>query len=339
VTASIPGVGEAQGKKGPLVQVEKVSKLYPVHAGLLGKPRFLHAVDGVSFYIRRGETLGLVGESGCGKSTLGRVVIRLLEPTLGRVVFDGADITAKTADELRPLRRRMQIVFQDPYSSLNPRMTLREIVGEGIAVHRLAKGRREAEEKILAVLARVGLGADMLGRYPHELSGGQRQRVGIARALAVGPEFIVCDEPVSALDVSVQAQVLNLLEALQDDLGLSLLFISHDLRVIEYTSHRTAVMYLGRIVEMGPTADVAEKRHHPYTRALFGAVPSLDSEGKKRLVLQGEPPSAIDPPTGCAFHPRCPRAEQGRCDVEAPQLQELVPGSHHRVACWHPETD
>jgi oligopeptide/dipeptide ABC transporter ATP-binding protein len=339
VTASIPGVGEAQGQKGPLVQVEKVSKLYPVHAGLLGKPRFLHAVDGVSFYIRRGETLGLVGESGCGKSTLGRVVIRLLEPTLGRVVFDGADITAKTADELRPLRRRMQIVFQDPYSSLNPRMTLREIVGEGIAVHRLAKGRREAEEKILAVLARVGLGADMLGRYPHELSGGQRQRVGIARALAVGPEFIVCDEPVSALDVSVQAQVLNLLEALQDDLGLSLLFISHDLRVIEYTSHRTAVMYLGRIVEMGPTADVAEKRHHPYTRALFGAVPSLDSEGKKRLVLQGEPPSAIDPPTGCAFHPRCPRAEQGRCDVEAPQLQELVPGSHHRVACWHPETD
>jgi oligopeptide/dipeptide ABC transporter ATP-binding protein len=339
VTASIPGVGEAQGQKGPLVQVEKVSKLYPVHAGLLGKPRFLHAVDGVSFYIRRGETLGLVGESGCGKSTLGRVVIRLLEPTLGRVVFDGADITAKTADELRPLRRRMQIVFQDPYSSLNPRMTLREIVGEGIAVHRLAKGRREAEEKILAVLARVGLGADMLGRYPHELSGGQRQRVGIARALAVGPEFIVCDEPVSALDVSVQAQVLNLLEVLQDDLGLSLLFISHDLRVIEYTSHRTAVMYLGRIVEMGPTADVAEKRHHPYTRALFGAVPSLDSEGKKRLVLQGEPPSAIDPPTGCAFHPRCPRAEQGRCDVEAPQLQELVPGSHHRVACWHPETD
>jgi oligopeptide/dipeptide ABC transporter ATP-binding protein len=338
VTASIPGVGEAQGQKGPLVQVEKLSRLYPVHGGLFGKPRFLHAVDGVSLYIRRGETLGLVGESGCGKSTLGRVVIRLLEPTLGRVLFDGQDITSMTSQELRPLRRRMQIVFQDPYSSLNPRMTLGEIVGEGIAIHRLAKGRLEAEHQVASVLAKVGLGAEMMGRYPHELSGGQRQRVGIARALAVGPEFIVCDEPVSALDVSVQAQVLNLLEALQDDLGLSMLFISHDLRVIEYATHRTAVMYLGRIVEMGPTADVAEKRHHPYTRALFGAVPSLEADGRKRLVLQGEPPSAIEPPAGCAFHPRCPRAEKGRCDVEAPQLQELVPGSHHRVACWHPET-
>ncbi len=329
---------KASRPAGPLLQVEKLSKLYPVRTGVFGRPRFLHAVDGVSFYIRHGETLGLVGESGCGKSTLGRVVIRLVDPTLGRVIFDGQDITAMDAGELRPLRRRMQIVFQDPYSSLNPRMTLREIVGEGIAIHGLAKDRRDAEHKVEAVLAKVGLGAEMMGRYPHELSGGQRQRVGIARALAVGPELVVCDEPVSALDVSVQAQVLNLLESLQDELGLSLLFISHDLRVIEYAAHRTAVMYLGRIVEMGPTADVADKRLHPYTRALFGAVPSITPDGKKRLVLQGEPPSALDPPAGCAFHPRCPRAEEGKCDVEAPQLQELKPGSHHRVACWHPET-
>jgi oligopeptide transport system ATP-binding protein len=231
----------------------------------------------------------------------------------------------------------MQIIFQDPHASLNPRMTVREIVGEGIAIHRLARDKREAEEKVAALLTRVGLSPDMMSRYPHEFSGGQRQRIGIARALAVEPEFIVCDEPVSALDVSVQAQVLNLLEELQDDLGLSLLFISHDLRVVEYTSHRTAVMYLGRIVEMGPTADVAERRLHPYTQALFSAMPTLDGDGKKRLALAGEPPSAVEPPPGCAFHPRCPRAEKGKCDVETPSLEELIPGSHHRVACWHPE--
>ena len=317
--------------------VEKLSKLYPVSGGVFGKARFVHAVDGVSLYIRRGETLGLVGESGCGKSTLGRTLIRLVEPTLGRVVFDGKDITRMPPGELRALRRRMQIVFQDPYSSLNPRMTVREIVGEGIAIHRLAKTRREADDKVAAVLARVGLGPELLGRYPHEFSGGQRQRMGIGRALAVEPDFIVCDEPVSALDVSVQAQVLNLLESLQDDLGTSLLFISHDLRVVEYISHRVAVMYLGRIVEAGPSADVAARRLHPYTRALFSAVPSLDPEGTPRLVLQGEPPSAVEPPAGCAFHPRCPRAEKGKCDVEIPNLVELVPGSHHRVACWHPE--
>jgi oligopeptide transport system ATP-binding protein len=322
----------------PILQVEKLSKLYPVHGGVVGKPRFVHAVDGVSLYIRRGETLGLVGESGCGKSTLGRSILRLVEPTLGRVVFDGADVTRMTAGELRAIRRRMQIVFQDPFASLNPRMTLREIVGEGIAIHRLAKDRRDADEKIGAVLAKVGLRPEMMARYPHELSGGQRQRVGIARALAVQPDFIVCDEPVSALDVSVQAQVLNLLEGLQDELGLSLLFISHDLRVVEYTSHRVAVMYLGRVVEMGPTADVAERRLHPYTRALFSAVPTLEPDGKKRLVLAGEPPSAVSPPPGCAFHPRCQRAEKGKCDVETPDLQEVVSGSHHRVACWHPET-
>jgi oligopeptide/dipeptide ABC transporter ATP-binding protein len=340
----IEGIATAEGAtagrpaRGPLVVAEKLSKLYPVPGGVFGKTRFVNAVAGVSLYIRRGETLGLVGESGCGKSTLGRTLIRLIEPTLGRVIFDGKDITRLPAGELRALRRRMQIVFQDPYASLNPRMTVREIVGEGIAIHKLALGRKRADEKVAAVLAKVGLGPDLMARYPHEFSGGQRQRIGIARALAVEPDFIVCDEPVSALDLSVQAQVLNLLEALQDELGLSLLFISHDLRVVEYTSHRVAVMYLGRIVEVGPSAAVAETRYHPYTRALFGAMPSRDHDGKKRLVLQGEPPSAIEPPPGCAFHPRCPRAEKGKCDVETPELMELVEGSHHRVACWHPET-
>ncbi len=335
--SSISAIGRAPAERRPLVVAEKVSKLFPVPGGTFKKTRFVHAVDGVSLYIRRGETLGLVGESGSGKSTLGRTLIRLVEPTLGRVVFDGKDITRMPAPELRALRRRMQIVFQDPYSSLNPRMTVREIVGEGIAIHALAASRREADEKIAAVLARVGLAPELLARYPHELSGGQRQRVGIARALAVEPDFIVCDEPVSALDVSVQAQVMNLLEALQDELGLSLLFISHDLRVVEYTSHRVAVMYFGRIVEVGPSAAVAETRHHPYTRALFGATAGRGPDGEKRLVLAGEPPSAVDPPAGCAFHPRCPRAEKGKCDVETPQLEELIPGSHHRVACWHPE--
>jgi oligopeptide/dipeptide ABC transporter ATP-binding protein len=340
-TAGAPPLTEgvvAERRGRPLVRAENLSKLYPVPGGVFQKTRFVHAVDGVSLYVRRGETLGLVGESGCGKSTLGRMLIRLLEPTLGRVVFDGKDLTRMPAAELRALRRRMQVVFQDPYSSLNPRMTVREIVGEGIAIHKLAKGRAATDEKVRALLARVGLAPELAARYPHELSGGQRQRVGIARALAVEPDFIVCDEPVSALDVSVQAQVLNLLEALQDDLGVSLLFISHDLRVVEYVSHRVAVMYLGRIVEVGPSAALAELRYHPYTRALFSAVPVIEPDGKKRLVLHGEPPSAVEPPAGCAFHPRCPKSEKGKCDVETPELEELTPGSHHRVACWHPET-
>jgi peptide/nickel transport system ATP-binding protein len=323
----------------PLLQVDKLSKLFPVRGGLFGSPRFIHAVDGVTLYVRRGETLGIVGESGSGKSTLARTILRLHEPTLGRIVFDEVDITRLPDAELRAMRRRMQYVFQDPYSSLNPRMTVREIVSEGISIFKLARAGAPADALAAATLEKVGLRPDMMGRYPHELSGGQRQRVGIARALAVGPDLLACDEPVSALDVSVQAQVINLLERLQEELGLSLLFISHDLRVIQYTAHRTAVMYLGRIVEMGATADVAEKRHHPYTRALFSAIPSLTPDGKKRLVLQGEPPSAMDPPKGCAFHPRCPNAEKGRCDVEAPALEEIVPGSHHRVACWHPETE
>ena len=324
---------------GPLLQVDKLSKLFPVRGSLFGEPRFIHAVDGVTLYVRRGETLGVVGESGSGKSTLARTILRLHEPTLGRIVFDEVDITRLSDVDLRAMRRRMQYVFQDPYSSLNPRMTVREIVREGISIFDLARGAVTADSLAAEMLTKVGLRSDMLGRYPHELSGGQRQRVGIARALAVGPDLLACDEPVSALDVSVQAQVINLLERLQEELGLSLLFISHDLRVVQYTAHRIAVMYLGRIVEMGSTADVAEKRHHPYTRALFSAIPSIEADGKRRLVLKGEPPSAMTPPRGCAFHPRCPRMEKGRCDVDMPALEEIVPGSHHRVACWHPETE
>jgi oligopeptide/dipeptide ABC transporter ATP-binding protein len=343
----------------PLVVVEKLSVLFPHQKGLFRAPSFVHAVDGVSLYIRPGETLGLVGESGCGKTTLGRAVIRLVEPTIGRIVFDGQDITSLSEREVRPLRRRMQIVFQDPYSSLNPRMTVRDIVGEGIAALRLAKTPREAEDTVVEMLTKVGLGAEVLDRYPHEFSGGQRQRIAIARALAVRPDFVVCDEPTSALDVSVQAQILNLLEKLQDELSVSYLFISHDLRVVAYTSHRIAVMYLGRIVEMGPAKEVSERRLHPYTHALFGALPKSNiwgsgspsapfapnpkdgpkdgSRERPKRVLMGEPPSALEPPRGCVFHTRCPRAEKGRCDVETPELTEIVPGSHHRVACFHPE--
>jgi oligopeptide transport system ATP-binding protein len=373
----------ARASSRPLVQVERLTKLYPIRRGPFAKPSFVHAVEGASFNIRRGETLGLVGESGCGKSTLGRCILRLTEPTAGRVAFDGQDITKMPDNDLRPLRRRMQIVFQDPYSSLNPHMTVREIVGEGITVFRLARRRTEADTMIADVLTKVGLRPDMMGRYPHELSGGQRQRVGIARALAVKPDFIVCDEPISALDVSVQAQIMNLLEDLQDELSVTLLFISHDLRAVAYMSHRIAVMYLGRIVEIGSVADVREKRYHPYTRALWSAIPGaagkrqtepqlidatqIDApqedlettvtegppsvppagEGEQakkpaslvRRLIVGEPPSAPEPPPGCVFHLRCPKAEKGRCDVEAPGLQEIVPGSHHRVACWYPELD
>lgn len=320
-----------------LLQVEGLAKFFPVSRGPLRKTAFLRAVDDVTLYLRRGETLGLVGESGSGKSTLGRLILRLLDPTLGRIVFDGVDITRFGDAAMRSVRRRMQVVFQDPFSSLDPRMTVREIVGEGIQVFRLAKSRADEDAQVASVLDEVGLEPATMSRYPHQLSGGQRQRVGIARALAVHPELLICDEPVSALDVSIQAQILNLLSDLQDDRSLSLLFISHDLRVVEHMAHRTAVMYLGRIVEMGPTADVADHRLHPYTRALFAAVPRRTEAGSELQVLQGELPSAFDPPPGCAFHPRCPRAELGRCNVEAPELRELVGGSHHRVACWHPE--
>jgi oligopeptide transport system ATP-binding protein len=323
----------------PLVRVENLAKFFPVRQGFFGGLTFLRAVDGVTLHVLRGETLGLVGESGCGKSTLGRTILRLTEPTYGRVVYDGQDIVPMKPKDLRALRRRMQIIFQDPYSSLNPKMRVRDIVGEALRIHKLVRGADDEEKEIASLLEKVGLRRDAMDRYPHEFSGGQRQRIGIARALAVRPEFVVCDEPISALDVSIQAQILNLLSDLQDDLGLAFLFIAHDLKVVEYVSHRVAVMYLGKIVETAKTAELFAKRYHPYTRALFSAIPVPDP-GRRRLrvVLEGEVPSPFDPPAGCAFHPRCPRAQKGRCDKDTPELTELVPGSNHRVACFFPET-
>jgi oligopeptide transport system ATP-binding protein len=341
-THSSPGEGRLRART--LIATDGVSKYFPLRAGFFGPAhRFVRAVDGVSIKVRRGETMGLVGESGCGKSTLGRVMLRLLEPTFGRIVFDGHDVTRRTQRELRPLRRRMQIIFQDPYSSLNPRMTVHEIVGEAIRIHKLAKTRSEEHERIAGLLERVGLRPDVMDRYPHEFSGGQRQRIGIARALAVEPEFIVCDEPVSALDVSIQAQIANLLMDLQDSLGVAYLFVSHDLKLVRHVSHRVAVMYLGRIVEQATASDLYEHPRHPYTVALLAAAPQPDPERKRvRLVLQGDVPSPIDPPPGCPFHPRCSRAIAGKCNVDVPPLEEIDSGAlssepaEHRVACWNP---
>jgi oligopeptide transport system ATP-binding protein len=267
-------------------------------------------------------------------------MLRLIEPTFGRVLFDGHDVTQLSQRELRPMRRRMQIIFQDPYSSLNPRMTVREIVGEALRIHKLAKSRDAEEARIVQLLERVGLRADAMDRYPHEFSGGQRQRIGIARALAVEPEFIVCDEPVSALDVSIQAQIVNLLVELQETMGLAYLFVSHDLRIVEHVSHRVAVMYLGKIVEQATVGALYEEARHPYTRALLAAAPQPDPERKRvRLVLEGDVPSPMDPPSGCAFHPRCPRIVRGTCDKETPRLEETGGGAGHKVACWNPHTE
>ncbi len=319
-----------------LVATDKLTKYFPVERGLFGRStKYLRAVEDVSIRVRRGETLGLVGESGCGKSTLGRCILRLIEPTFGRVVFDGQDLLPLSHGDMRPIRRRMQVIFQDPYSSLNPRMTVREIVGEAIRVFDLAKSKNEERDMILELLRKVGLRPEHIDRYPHEFSGGQRQRIGIARALAVKPDFIVCDEPISALDVSIQAQIVNLLLDLQDQMGLSYLFISHDLKVVEHVSHRVAVMYLGRIVEQAPAAMLYERPRHPYTRALLAAAPVADPKRKRlRVLLEGDLPSPIDPPSGCSFHPRCPRALPGKCDKDTPVLEET--GGGHRVACFNP---
>ena len=317
----------------PLLRVKDLVKQFPIKGGPFGRTvDKVHAVDGVSFELAPGETLGLVGESGCGKSTTGRCILRLIEPTSGEVWFDGKNVTTAGKDELRALARDMQIIFQDPYASLNPRMTVGAIVGEALIIHKLAKTAQDYDDRIVQLLETVGLSADHMRRYPHEFSGGQRQRIGIARALAVTPKLIVCDEAVSALDVSIQAQVINLLEDLREQFNLTYVFIAHDLSVVEHISHRVAVMYLGRIVEIAPARALYTNPLHPYTEALLSAVPIPDPTIKrKRIPLQGDVPSPIHPPSGCHFHTRCPIARKGLCDIEKPQLKQS--GEGHWVSC------
>ncbi|MBK7976892.1 MAG: dipeptide ABC transporter ATP-binding protein [Deltaproteobacteria bacterium] len=316
----------------PLLVTRDLTKSFPVRAGMLsGRRGEVRAVDHVSIEVWPGETLGLVGESGCGKSTLGRLVLRLIEPTSGSVLFRGRDVAALSRAELKAFRKRMQIVFQDPYASLNPRMTVGEALEEPFVIHGVGT-RAERRERVTELLHRVGLTPEHASHYPHEFSGGQRQRVGIARALALDPELIVADEPVSALDVSIQAQVLNLLADLQRELHLTMLFISHDLRVVRHMSRRVAVMYLGRLIEVAPTATIFSAPAHPYTRLLLESVPDPDPRRRRRAAVPvGDVPSPIDPPTGCHFHPRCPLAQE-RCRVEAPGLTPR--GPEHAAACW-----
>lgn len=316
-----------------LIEVQGLKQYFTKSSGLLGKKvQYIKAVDDVSFYIKKGETLGLVGESGCGKSTTGRTLIKLYEPTAGKIIFDGEDITNYNAKKMLPFRKRMQMVFQDPYASLDSRMTINEIIGEAMETHHIATGK-EKEERVLELLERVGLMRDHASRYPHEFSGGQRQRVGIARALAVKPEFIICDEPISALDVSIQAQVINMLEDLQSDMGLTYLFIAHDLSMVKHISNRIGVMYLGNLVEIGGSDEVNEHPAHPYTEALLSAVPLPDprlARERKRIVLQGDVPSPLNPPSGCPFRTRCSKCMK-ICGEVKPQLKEIAPG--HQVAC------
>jgi oligopeptide/dipeptide ABC transporter ATP-binding protein len=314
----------------PMLEVRDLRKYFPAAGGWLGREeQWVRAVDGVTLSVRRGETLGIAGESGCGKTTLGRLILRLLEPTAGSIVFDGVDLLALRGAPLRRVRRQIQMIFQDPYGSLNPRLRVGDIVGEGLDIHGLARGAAR-RERIAALLEKVGLPADATSRYPHEFSGGQRQRIGIARALAVDPRLVVADEPVSALDVSVQAQIVNLLRDLQDEIGLTYVFIAHDLRVVEHISQRVAIMYLGRVVELADRDELYRSPHHPYTRALLSAVPQIGAgKAAERILLPGEVPSPTAPPSGCAFHTRCAHA-QARCRVETPSLE----GSpSHQVAC------
>jgi len=330
-----PGPGAAAGAATgePLLSISQLTKHFPIRRGLLGREAgAVRAVDGVSLQVGRGETLGIVGESGCGKTTLGRCILRLIEPTSGQIHFDGIDVRALDPAPMRRLRRRMPIIFQDPFSSLNPRMTVGAIVREGLTIHKLAAGA-EADKRVRQLLEEVGLRSEYASRYPHEFSGGQRQRIGIARALAVEPELIVCDEPVSALDVSVQAQVINLLQDLQRDRGLTYLFIAHDLSVVEHIATRVAVMYLGKIVELASAADVYREPVMPYTQALLSAVPVPDPAATRdRIVLTGDVPSPANPPSGCVFHPRCPHpGKDAACTVIVPPLEEKAPG--HVAAC------
>jgi oligopeptide transport system ATP-binding protein len=319
-----------------LIQVRNLKMHFPVTKGAIIKRTvgYVKAVDGVTFSIKRGETLGLVGESGCGKSTTGRAILQLYKPTAGEVLFQGTDLTRLHGEELRRMRRKVQMIFQDPYASLNPRMTVGDIIGEPIAVHNLRQGKAAIRERVQELLELVGLNPYFINRYPHEFSGGQRQRIGIARALAVEPEFVVCDEPVSALDVSIQAQVLNLLEDLQHRLGLTYLFIAHGLAVVRHISDRVAVMYLGKVVELAKGKKLYSMPMHPYTQALLSAAPIPDptvERKRQRIILEGDVPSPFNPPPGCHFHTRCPIAIE-RCKVEEPPFQDY--GDGHFVACW-----
>jgi len=314
-----------------LISVRNLKMYFPVGGGLLSKKKLLKAVDGVSFDLYPGETFGLVGESGCGKTTVGRTIVRLYEPTDGQILFDGEDIARLSEKEVLPYRNRMQMIFQDPYASLNPRMTVSSIIGEPLRYQKM--DAKEIDARVRYLVDCVGLKEDHLNRYPHEFSGGQRQRIGIARALASGPEFIVCDEPISALDVSIQAQIINMLEEIQDRMGVTYLFVSHDLSMVRHISKRVAVMYLGHIVEMAPVNELYSNMLHPYTRALMSAVPVADPDEaakSQRIVLQGDVPAPIDPPSGCPFRTRCPYAEK-RCAEALPELKDV--GSGHLVAC------